>query len=454
MVVFVALACTPILIARQGDPGLFAAATPPVGVTLTSQFTTRSRWVTIDPARLEPFRSVGAVRSDAPRLQLNLFPDQQFAVAIERVESTLSGRVIRGRVTTDNDSTVALAIVDGVIAGKVTVAGSIYVITHAASGVHVIQQIDQSRLPPEAPPVEPPAGGAQPRGPIAADEGSTIDLLVAYTPSARMAQGGTASIEALIALGVSDTNQAYANSGVSQRLRLVQRVEIAYTESGNMGTDLARLSAPSDGHLDAIHGLRDSSGADLVQLIENSGDFCGVAYLMANVGPGFESAGFGITHYQCISPSLTFAHELGHNMGVHHDTYVTSNNGAYAYSHGYVNQAAFAPGATADKRWRDIMAYNNQCDANGFFCSRLLYFSNPLNTYTGDPMGNAASADAVRTLNQTAPTVANFRQSVNNQPPFTDLALTSQASRHQGCTRHRVAGAHQPDSERPRSAGV
>jgi hypothetical protein len=106
---------------------------------------------------------------------------------------------------------------------------------------------------------------------------------------------------------------------------------------------------------------------------------------------------------------------MGHNMGLNHDTYIDPGTMPYPYSHGYVNQAAFVGGAPASKRWRDIMAYNDQCAAAGFFCTRLKYFSNPLNLYTGDPMGNASTADAVLSLNNTRLTVANFRLTVIKQ---------------------------------------
>jgi hypothetical protein len=56
---------------------------------------------------------------------------------------------------------------------------------------------------------------------VAADSGNRFDVLVVYTAAARMAAGSTAAMQALINLGVAETNQAYANSGIIPRLRLV-----------------------------------------------------------------------------------------------------------------------------------------------------------------------------------------------------------------------------------------
>jgi peptidyl-Asp metalloendopeptidase len=416
----------PPLAARQADSGLFAIAPlPPLAIPI-NQAVVRSRLVTIDAPRLARLGAPGPVAADAAALVLNLFPDQQLSARIDRVEPTASGYLLRGQIAGAADSSVALAVVNGIIAGKVAAADALYTITHIANGVHVIQQVAQTQLPPELPPVVLPAGLANDTAPgILSDDGSTIDVLIAYTPAARNLQGGTSSMQALIDLGVSETNQAYADSGVTQRLHLVHSVEVAYTEAPDMGTDLDRLRATSDGHMDIVHTLRNTYGADLVQLLANSPGSCGIAGMMTSQGAGFASLAFSVAHYTCVSPNYSFAHEMGHNMGLHHDSYVTgASSGTYPYSRGYVNQAAFAPGAATNKRWRDIMAYNDQCAASGFTCTRLRRFSNPSNVNTGDPMGHAATADAARSLNQTAVTVANFRASTSRTISIDDVTMT------------------------------
>lgn len=51
---------------------------------------------------------------------------------------------------------------------------------------------------------------------------TTVDLLVVYTSTARAKQGGTSAMNALITLGVDLANQAYQNSQIAMRLRLVR----------------------------------------------------------------------------------------------------------------------------------------------------------------------------------------------------------------------------------------
>ena len=82
---------------------------------------------------------------------------------------------------------------------------------------------------------------------------------------------------------IAETNQAYATGGVHQRLALVGRSEVSYTETSGR-VDIFRLGDPDDGHLDEAHALRDRTGADLVHLIVDHPDLstygvCGIATL-------------------------------------------------------------------------------------------------------------------------------------------------------------------------------
>ena len=270
---------------------------------------------------------------------------------------------------------------------------------------------------------------------------SVIDVAVFYTSVARIAEGGTEPIEAEIDLMIAETNQAYVDSGVNQRLSLVAREEVEYTESDSIKTDLGRLRNAADGHMDTIHGVRDRVAADIVVLlVKKLPGICGEAYLMGNVSNSFEASAFSVIVADCGADS--FAHETGHIMGLQHDRYVACDegncqNGAYAYSYGYVNQRAFDDGAPVSARWRTIMSYESQCDALGLSCIDLLRFSNPNQIHPdpgGDPMGVAGlqkssevtgPADAVRTLNRTRETVESFRRVLPVTVSFGAAAYTA-----------------------------
>ena len=60
--------------------------------------------------------------------------------------------------------------------------------------------------------------------------------MVVYTATTRAAAGGTDAMLATIYLALSEANQSYLNSNISQRLRLVHTQEVNYAESGNIQT--------------------------------------------------------------------------------------------------------------------------------------------------------------------------------------------------------------------------
>jgi len=370
----------------------------------------RSNYINVNFALFEQQADIGPAGNV---VTLNLFPDVIIQATLERLERRSPANFTwAGRVPNFPDSSVILTFVNGSLAANINVNGKEFEIKGTGIGIHVIHEIDQSAFPQEAPPL--PIGiplSIQPDFPVAPDSAALVDVMVVYTPAAESAAGGAAPMAAKIQLAIDESNTGYLHSQVTQRLRLVHFQKVTYTEANpvNAHTDLNNLTGSTDGFMDNVHTLRNTYGADEVVLLTDwVGSSCGLAWINDPVSPSFENHAFATVDQSCATGYYSFGHELGHNMGARHDVFVDTSTTPYPYAHGFVHL-----GTSITSAWRTIMAYYSACNASGWYCYRKLYWSNPNANYTdGNPMGNT-TADNHRTLNNTALTTANFRQSVS-----------------------------------------
>ena len=380
------------------------------------------------PALNELRRLLRANPGVAQEIEVPVFADTTLVLAIDRMEThghitsfygAIPGQPLSSAVIVDSKGTFAL---------HVNIDGKAYQVTLTGDG-HTAAEIDRSAFDHPDEPVVPrkPGGGAKAAGDVVAatDDGTIIDVMVVYSPLARSTAGGTAAIENNIALSISSTNQAYAASGMIQRVRLVHTAEVNYIEptSYDIGTTLDALTAGS-APFQGVELLRTQYGADIVSMfVERGGAYCGIGWLMDTVNTGFATHAYNVTVRSCATSNGTLAHEMGHNMGLEHDLYVSPEGPdhpvAQRYAHGYVSTSA---------RFRTVMAYPSECSAVGVSCTRINQFSTPSNIYNGAATGNATLANAARMLDETRTTVANFRQStVATEPSTVSFALTNYA---------------------------
>jgi hypothetical protein len=421
----------------QSGVGLFTEAAVQGGNERDDDLTVlRSRYVKVRFDLLVGRDGSPVGQEAGSTLTLNLFEDVVLTGVLERVEFNQSGGFTWfGHVEGVALSQVTLVVKDGLLVGNVVMPAVFYQVRLAGGGVHAVHEIDLAAFPPDMEPIAvnlSEQAQALASREAMADDGSVIDVLVVYTSAARVAEGGTQGMNALIDLAVAETNTSYAKSLINQRLNLVHTAEVSYAEFDIVDA-LYAVTRPDDRLMDNVHTLRDNYAADEVVLIVHisSSPYCGVAWLMSSVSTAFESNAFAVVDRACATGYYSFGHELGHNMGARHDWYVDNGVTPYSHSHGFVN---------ATDQWRTIMAYNSECSDRGFYCTRLQYWSNPDVTQGGDPMGVPAGsaancsegvpnphcdADNRRTLNQTAYTVANFR--VRAQVPSAPSALSASA---------------------------
>ena len=224
------------------------------------------------------------------------------------------------------------------------------------------------------------------------DSGDRIDVLVLYTTPVKTSLGGDAQAQVFAQSAIDTTNTTYLNSKIRQRVRLANAQETAIAETGALSSELSTVRADA-----TANAQRDVFKADLVAMISNSSDACGIGYLMGSANP---QNGFTVTSRTCAVGNLSFPHELGHNMGSQHNP-ENGSNPTYPYGFGHYVNGVF----------RTVMSYADPCTSG---CTRRPYFSNPEIFFSGYPTGLDNARDNARSINNTADTIANYRYSGAN----------------------------------------
>jgi len=413
----VALVMLPARSARAQDRPialLSDAATTVIDAPGDTLAVVRRRTIEFSPAGLDVVRK-------GLDLRLNLFADVSLPVLVDQAwRSNVDTWNWQGHVPGEPARSVILVLHKGKMWGTINArnVGDFRFRSHRNLG-QVVEEINQSNFLPcgcgaqqsqgNRPALQLPAAPPHDEGGIAGATncpGPIIDVLVVYSPETATEEGGTAAMETLILGLEAATNVSYLNSIVSQRIRIVHMAQTGSELTGFNAT-LTALTSDGDGQYDEVHTLRNQYGADMVAMLisHTNGGICGIGWLMGDteINQSFEQYAFTVTNTGCATGGFTFQHELGHNMGCHHDHDNAGGSPAFPWSYGH----RFTGDDTV--LYRTIMSY-----APG---TRISHFSNPNVLYQGQPTGvpqgtPLTQADNAASLNATASVVASFRDAV------------------------------------------
>ena len=365
----------------------------------------------VDALRAAP----AAASASTDRLVLDLFPEVRHTASVKKT-AIAGGTGWSGRVDGCEHSSVTIVQVGDVVAGSVTIPGEgSFVLNPGPDGETRILEMDTQAAPPCLMADEAPAGSAAfasayaPAGVAAAGTNQVaevFDLLMLFTPSARDLFGGATGMQAKAEALVFGLNEAFANSAIKHRVRLVRTADAPTTRNPELRAAFSDLINLEDGFLDDVQAMRSACQADLVTLITGDQGFsfdgiAGVATLASAMFPANSRYSDGMSVVDAMWADYAFAHEIGHNLGCAHDRANAGGQELHAFNYGYRWKGL------SGNLWRDIMAY-----APGM---RVPHFSNPDVFYdgilTGIPADRPNAADCARTINMFAGVVADYRTS-------------------------------------------
>ena len=211
---------------------------------------------------------------------------------------------------------------------------------------------------------------------------ATIRILIYY-------EDAFTAIETVADYLVELTNVAFEESAVVARLEIAALKSVSFDSPVLVASVLSSMWS-SEAPFENIEEELSAEDADMAATLVVSRDDAEYAAGIAYTGAKFKTQRFSVTRYygdyqsgEPLTPSYTFAHEIGHNLGAGHNREQYSDSGqgrsTFSYAFGYLIEGV----------QRTIMSYRSA----SFSETRIPRFSHPDISYNGYPTGISSSSE-------------------------------------------------------------
>jgi len=366
-----------------------------------------------------------------------------YEAILNRIDTQeLGGQVWVGELLAEGDNRrVLLTEYNGAIFGRVNTPDGEWYILSDAVGRHQIMRMpdnavgmynEHDAIVPNATAVmralaeREAAEGPQTAEAVAVGSNGTIDIALFYSNSFSAQWGISTGGRVQYLFSILD--QALIDSDTGLRARLVQLQPVALTtDNADQSQTLGNLSGfgPTGNgtgvtqDLSALRTTGATYGADLVGILQRcqaSLGSAGLAYVLGGnddtINASDAAAAYSVSadwidgedtdlsNGFSLCGDVTFAHEIGHNLGFAHDrNNSTAGSGVRDYAHGYIVAG----------NYRTIMAYpSGQAGEQG-----MMVFSNPeIMTCRNNSACGSATEDTARAAREESLNIVNFRAEI------------------------------------------
>ncbi|MCF8879535.1 zinc-dependent metalloprotease [Hyphobacterium sp. SN044] len=362
-----------------------------------------------------------------------------YEAVLNRIDTQeLGGQVWVGELLSEGDNRrVLLTEFNGAIFGRVnTPDGEWYILSDAVGRHQIMRMPDNAfRIYNEHDAIVPnsaevmralaereAAEGPQTAEAVAVGSNGTIDIALFYSNSFAAQWGISSGGRVQYLFSILD--QALIDSDTGLRARLVQLQPVALTtDNASQGTTLNNLSNLDPGtvtqDLSSLRNTGATYGADLVGILQRcqgSLGSAGLAYLLGG-NSDVINAGSAVAAYSVsadwidgedanlndgfgVCGDVTFAHEIGHNMGFAHDrNNSTAGSAVRDFAHGFIVAG----------NYRTIMSYPSGQAGE----QQMTVFSNPeIMTCRNNSTCGSATENAARAAREESLNIVNFRAEI------------------------------------------
>jgi hypothetical protein len=368
-----------------------------------------------DKARMQLSFAQLSFDASSPEFQVTLPDGSEVTLINSRIKSYGPKTQNWRGYTADGQGSATITVNQGMITARISPElKSSWIIRPISKDRHVIYRANQLKPPAEESPEDYQqmlSGWLEPqndieRNPEPGEQGGMglsgndcyIRILVGFESGINEADPVGFAIEC-----VELSNTIYAQSQINFEAELALAKEYSDNASTDIDDALAAWEGIIDDQFPDVHSDREHYDADFCILVVNDfdGDYVGLA---STILASYSSA-FCVVESGAAIDNLSFTHEIGHLMGARHDEYV---DGSGDYNHGYIIHS---------EKVRTVMAYNDECDDNGYNCDRIEYFSTPDVNAPGTsiPLGDAGTAHHERALDENEPEFADFEPVVSDK---------------------------------------